>query len=82
MTYQFTVLLLRPDYIADNYGQDTFMSHVEVSEDSVDEAIKAAQEEVLIVDYGTDADEDDLIGVSPEDYHPLLVCRGHIENFV
>lgn len=66
----YTVLLLRPDYIAEPYGQDTYMAHVE-AENPVN-AIEAAQIEVWNEDAG---DED---STSWDDYHPLLVLDGHL----
>lgn len=65
----YTVLLLRPDYIADNYGQDTYLAHVNAN--NPDEAVTAAQVEAYNADGGDDADE------SWEDYHPLIVVDGH-----
>ena len=65
----YTVLLLRPDYLAEPYGQDTYLTHVFA--DSPDEAVDAAQIEVWNVDQGDDAD------TSWDDYHPLLVLDGH-----
>ena len=28
MKLEWTILLLRPDYTTDNYGQDTYMTHI------------------------------------------------------
>lgn len=65
----YTVLLLRPDYIAEPYGQDTYMAHVE-AENPVN-AIEAAQIEVWKEDHGDDA------GESWTDYNVLLIIEGH-----
>lgn len=65
----YTVLLLRPDYIAEPYGQDTYMAHVE-AENPVN-AIEAAQIEVWNEDHGDDA------GESWTDYNVLLIIEGH-----
>lgn len=66
---QYTVLLLRPDYIAKPYGQDTYMAHVFA--DWPDDAIEAAQIEVWTKDHGDDA------GESWTDYNVLLIIEGH-----
>jgi len=67
---KYSVLLLRPDYVADDYGQDTYMAHVWGT--SVDQAIERAQKEAA----EADKDEDDCW----VDYYPLLVTRGHIDD--
>lgn len=66
----YTVLLLRPDYIAEPYGQDTYLAHVDAN--NPDEAVVAAQMQVWNEDHGDDA------GSSWDDYHPLLVLDGHL----
>lgn len=66
----YTVLLLRPDYIAEPYGQDTYLAHVNAN--NPDEAVVAAQMQVWNEDHGDDA------GSSWDDYHPLLVLDGHL----
>jgi hypothetical protein len=62
----FTILLLRPDYQADNYGQDTYMTHAKGND--WEEALKLAQVEACEVD-GVDPDDFD-------DYYPLAVISG------
>lgn len=65
----YTVLLLRPDYIAETYGQDTYLAHVFA--DWPDDAVEAAQVEAWKGDAGDH-------GPDPwTDYHPLLVLDGH-----
>lgn len=66
---KYTVLLLRPDYVADDYGQDTYQAWVEA--ESVTEAIRKAQLEVVIVD-----DPDDRFNFAA-DYFVLAVYLGH-----
>lgn len=61
----YSVLLLYPDYIASNYGQETYFAHVGSA--NVKEAIKAAQETVA---EANDCD-------NPEDFFCLLVLNGH-----
>lgn len=68
----YTVLLLRPDYIAEPYGQDTYMAHVFA--DWPDDAVEAARIKAWNEDHGDDA------GTSWDDYHPLLVLEGHHRN--
>lgn len=65
MTKTYTVLVLRPDYESQNYGQDTFLSHVDAP--TVLEAQRIARQEAA------DADQCD----APQDYHIQLVVEGH-----
>lgn len=76
MTHKFTVLLLRPDYLADEFGKDTCTSFVCIDEDDPDQAFLAAQQEAL----SRDLDEAQALHTDPDDYYPLFVCRGHIDN--
>ncbi|MEI8120815.1 MAG: hypothetical protein WCI20_02090 [bacterium] len=62
---KFTVLLLRPDYVADGFGTDTYLAQVE--SDCVDAAVLVAQAEV--------AKLDDL-DLKSTDYHPLITLEG------
>jgi hypothetical protein len=62
---KYTVLLLRPDYVADDFGTDTYLAQVEA--DSVSAAVLAAQAEV--------AEIDDL-DLKSTDYHPLITIEG------
>ena len=64
---KYTVILLRPDYIADTFGHDVYIDHV-VANDA-DGAVLSAQLDVFSVD-GDQADDH-------RDYHPLAVFRGH-----
>ena len=67
----YTVLLLRPDYIAEPYGQDTYLAHVEAENPA--NAIEAARIEVWKEDHGGAADDS-------EDYHPLFITEGHHQD--
>jgi len=51
---QYTVLLLYPDYMADNFGQDTYLALVEA--DSVAEAQELAREKAAENDPDTEND--------------------------
>ena len=62
---KYTVLLLRPDHVADGFGPDTYLAQVEA--DSADGAVLAAQKEV------TEMDDLDL---STTEYHPLITIEG------
>ena len=61
---KYTVLLLRPDYVADDFGTDTYLAQVEA--DSAGAAVLAAQAEV--------AKFDDL-DLKATDYHPLITLE-------
>jgi hypothetical protein len=62
---KFTVLLLYPDYLADNYGEETYLAFVDA--DSVAEAEETAQRIVSNANEGSE----------PEDFLTLFVCTGH-----
>lgn len=70
---EYTVILLRPDYIADEFGKDVF--HTFVMAHSADDAVCKAQE------AAADAD-DSGGGCEPDDYYPLFVCRGRVPNLI
>ena len=76
---KYTVLLLRPDYIADNYGEDTYMDHVNA--ESVEQAQAAAQKRAAVFDCPEyDADNEtkqELDLVNHKDYAVLMVIEGH-----
>lgn len=46
----YTVVLMRPDYLTDNYGMDTYTAHVE--EKGILEAIARGQKEAFHADGG------------------------------
>jgi len=64
----YTVILLYPDYDTDNFGQDTYCTHVR-AEDPV-AAVHAARTE--IVSTAEDAE--------PEDYHVIAVFAGRHDD--
>lgn len=68
----WTVLLLRPDYIADDYGTDTYMTHVEAENAAA--AVEAAQTEAYEADHDEDEREEGI--GSADDYAVLLVIEG------
>lgn len=75
---KYTVLLLRPDYIADDYGQDTYLAHVWAID--VLTAQETAQQEAYRCDFPvSDAEEHDSIS-SCADYFVLAVFEGHLND--
>lgn len=64
---KFSVLLLYPDYLAENFGQDTYFTHVEAEAPAV--AVTTAQREAVHGMVDTCAEVDD--------FHPLLCIEGH-----
>lgn len=66
----FTILLLYPDYIADNYGHETYLAHAYGS--SVENAILHARIEAR---DASDAELDDL-----DDFHVLAVFEGLLRD--
>lgn len=75
---QYTVLLLRPDYIADDYGQDTYLAHVEAFD--VLTAQETAQREAYQTDGFFDDGDDHDPGPSCADYLVLTVFEGHLND--
>lgn len=71
----FTVLLLRPDYIADEFGKDTYLAHVVAT--GVEDATRSAQLEAITADLDDSMPPEDVV---PDDYHVLFACRGHQED--
>lgn len=69
-TEQFTVLVLRPDYAANNFGQDTFLAQVSAA--TIKAAQQAAQKEAAAADQES----------GWEDYAVLLVVRGTHYNLM
>jgi hypothetical protein len=72
----YTVLLLRPDYVADDYGTDTYMTHVDAP--TVAAAQAAAQREAVLMDYSPQdepIDEEEILEHMP-DYAVLMVIEG------
>ncbi|MDX9971931.1 MAG: hypothetical protein RBU21_02965 [FCB group bacterium] len=67
-TKPYTVLLLYPDYIASNYGQETYSLWVEAI--NPEGAVAEAQEEACRDVSHTDAD----------DFYPLAVYEGWLNN--
>ena len=63
---RYTVLLLRPDYVADGFGEDTYLAHVRA--ETPEEAITLAQQEV--------AKLDDIDDGEAADYYPLITTQG------
>jgi hypothetical protein len=64
----WTVLLLRPDYVASEFGHDTLLEHVMAT--TPPEALQSAQENACIRDDTK----------SPEDYYCLLCTHGHLQD--
>lgn len=63
---KFSVLLLIPDYAADNFGQDVDLNHVEA--DNAQQAVLVAQ--AFACDTYDQPAQDSV------DFHPLLVLHG------
>jgi hypothetical protein len=73
---RYTVLLLYPDYIASDFGHETYMAWVEAVD--ITNAIKAAQHEAMRDSgYYTDPGKDDFL----DDFYPLAVFKGYNKDF-
>ena len=73
---KFTVILLRPDYLASDdaggFGQDVYVAFVEAG--SAQGAVELAQHEVFDLDT-----IDSLCPEDPNDYALVLVQPGHVK---
>lgn len=65
---KYTVLLLYPDYMAENYGEDTYLAWVEAV--NTKQAVRKAQIEAMRAQGGQP-------GVTADDFLPLFACSGH-----
>lgn len=66
MKHEWTILLLRPDYTADNYGQDTYQTVITAP--TAARALELARKEACGID------NNDL--EHKEDYYCLFCTRG------
>lgn len=64
----YTVLLLVPDYVATEFGHETYLAHV--AADTPAKALVKAQW------LAANAIHD----VGPDDFHVLFMCRGHADD--
>jgi hypothetical protein len=65
---KYTVILLLPDYVADVFGQDTYLAHVDAP--NAPRAVALGQHEACA------ADGNDVV----TDYYPLAVFAGHLDD--
>ncbi|PTT35469.1 hypothetical protein DBR23_23480 [Acidovorax sp. HMWF018] len=70
----YTVLVLRPDYAATNYGQDTFLSHVNAT--SPLQAQQIARREAAEADRSEQPSEDYYILLTLEGLHYDMRVEG------
>lgn len=68
-TQSYTVLLLYPDTLTDNYGEDTYLAHVKAT--TPEKAIRKAQREANAANRFNDTDAD-----FTDDFLPLLTIEG------
>jgi hypothetical protein len=66
---KYTVLLLYPDYVADTFGHETYLAHVEAEDTK--EAIDLAQQEIA-----------NTIHAERQDFYPLLVVYGWHDDLI
>jgi len=64
----YTVLLVLPDYLADDYGQETYL--VQVDAVNVKEAVAEARREAV----------SELNGTLDTDFFVSFVCEGHVDD--
>jgi len=64
---KFTVILLYPDYLSENFGHDVYTAHVDAAGPGM--AIRRAQEMATTKEF-------------VKDFHPIAIFHGHQENFL
>jgi hypothetical protein len=74
---KYTVILLYPDYLAENYGQEIYLAHVEA--DSPEDAIKNAQREAVDFAIPDENDESEIV-LAMDDFLELFVAEGHVQD--
>ena len=67
---EYTVLLLYPDYIADEFGKETYIAWVEAGDP--EQAVQFAQKDASRHTGWEDGELDD--------FHPLMVIKGHVSD--
>lgn len=76
MAHKFTVILVRPDWCADNYGTDVMICYVEVDDYDAKKAVEQAKRELWEQDNsGPDGQQQSDIG-APDDYHCVAAFVG------
>ena len=74
----YTVLLLKPDYVANQYGEETYLAHVRAT--SAAQAQRFAQIEARDADDDSDIDDPDAMKNDPADYRALFTALGHLQD--
>lgn len=69
---KITAVMLRPDYLTDDYGKDVYVAYVEA--ETVKDCVKVAQDSVFYADKA-----DKLEPQSPDDYALCVAFKGHID---
>ncbi len=69
---KYTIVLLRPDYIASSYGQDIYIAHVNAPDPQV--ALRLARVQARDADA---ADDRIGLGDNPDDYALCVTFAGH-----
>ena len=73
--HPYTVLLLRPDYMASEYGKDTYLAHVMARER------RHAAELAQLAAFNADGGDPEEASEASPDYHVLLtLAGGHFED--
>lgn len=76
MKHKFTVILVRPDWCADNYGTDVMICYVEVDDYDAKLAVEQAKRELWTQDNtGSNGELQSNVG-SPDDYHCVATFVG------
>ena len=69
---KYSVLLLLPDYMAEDYGKDTYLAWVGAR--NATQAVRKAQ------DQAADQHQKEGAECKAGDYYPLLVARGEVTD--
>lgn len=69
LQHDYTVVLLRPDYLADDFGTDIYVAQVDAANES--DAVSAAQQEAFASDT-----KDEMEPNAPDDYALCVLFEG------
>lgn len=71
----YTVVLIRPDTVAEQYGEDFYVALIEAR--TPKHAVTLAQLEVWNADLADGVCSEDDFSVDPEDYALVVLFNGH-----
>lgn len=71
----FTVLLVYPDFLSENYGKETYLAHVDASDP--EDAIHRAQLQACAANAVPD---DPDYYIEPDSFYVTAIFNGHLQD--